>query len=170
MRFSGVRSTAAWSWMMCLCLLAGCERKSDSAAPEPAAPPAATSTPAVTELEREDLVVGVGEALAEGQVAIVHYTGWLYDPVAQDNKGAKYDTSRDKPQPIPVTVGAGQVIQGWDLGMIGMQVGGQRRLIVPPDLAYGATGAPGSVAIPANAVLVLEIELFGIEPSSAPPQ
>ncbi len=170
MRFSAVRTSAAWAWMVCLGLLASCERKSESALPALTAPLATTPAPAVTELKREDLALGVGDALAEGQVARVHYTGWLYDPVAQDNKGTKYDTSRDKPQPIPVMVGAGQVIQGWDLGMIGMQVGGQRRLIIPPDLAYGAAGTPGSVDIPPNAVLVLEIELFGIEPSSAPPQ
>ncbi len=165
-----MRFSAVWCSMVCLCLVAGCKPGSGSGPPAGTAPPVDTRAPLVTELAREDLRVGAGEALAEGQVAIVHYTGWLYDPAAQDKKGAKYDTSRDKPQPIPVMVGAGQVIKGWDLGMIGMQVGGQRRLIVPPDLAYGAAGAPGSVAIPPNAALVLEIELFGIEPASAPPQ
>jgi FKBP-type peptidyl-prolyl cis-trans isomerase FkpA len=165
-----MRFIAVWSSMVCLCLVAGCKRESAPALPEGGSSPAAMPTPLVTELQREDLVVGTGEALVEGQVAIVHYTGWLYDPAAPDLKGAKYDTSRDKPQPIPVTVGAGQVIKGWDLGVIGMQVGGQRRLIVPPGLAYGGTGAPGIVAIPPNAVLVLDIELYGIEPTSAPPQ
>jgi FKBP-type peptidyl-prolyl cis-trans isomerase len=122
-------------------------------------------------LKREDLVTGSGEALADGQAAIVHYSGWIYDPAAPDNKGAKYDTSRDRPQPYQFTVGAGQVIQGWDIGVVGMQVGGQRRLIIPPDLGYGAAGAPGGdVPIPPNAVLVLDLELVGIEPSIAPPQ
>jgi len=164
MRFSAV----LWSWMVCACLLAGCKREAD---PGPApAPPAAAPLPALTDLEREDLTVGSGEALDDGEVAIVHYSAWLYDPATSDHKGAQYDTSRDRPLPYQFTVGAGQVIKGWDLGVVGMQVGGQRRLRVPPDLAYGAAGASGSVPIPPNAALVLDIELLGIEPASAPPQ
>lgn len=164
MRFTAV----VCSSLVCACLLAGCKRE---AVPGPAqAPPAAMPAPAVTELRREELTKGSGEALGEGEVAIVHYSAWLFDPAAPDQKGAKYDTSRDRPQPYQFTVGAGQVIKGWDLGVVGMQVGGQRRLIVPPDLAYGATGAAGSVPIPPNAVVVLDIELLGIEPASAPPQ
>lgn len=162
-----MRFSAVWCSMVCLCLVAGCKREATPDAEQAAMIPAAAPAPLVMELQREDLVVGAGEALADGQVAIMHYTGWLYDPAAPDQKGVRYDTSRDKPQPIPVTVGAGQMIKGWDLGVIGMKAGGQRRLIVPPSLAYGE---PGSVAIPPNAVLVLEVELYGIEQDRAPPQ
>ena len=164
-----MRSSALlWASVMCVCLVTGCKPKPAAAPPQEPAPAAAA--PAITELQREDLTVGVGEALADGQVAIVHFTGWLYDPSKPDRKGTKYDTSRDSPQPDQITVGAGQVVKGWDLGIVGMQVGGLRRLVIPPDLAYGAAGAPGAVPIPPNSPLVVEVELLGIEPSSAPPQ
>lgn len=157
------------SSMLCLGLLAGCKR--DPAQPQTEAPATATPTaeavPAPAELKRDDEVVGTGEPIADGQVAIVHYTGWLYDPVAPGQKGTQFDTSRDKEDPFRFTVGAGQVIPGWDQGVLGMQVGGKRRLTVPPALGYGEKG---SDPIPPNATLLFDVELLGIEPSSAPPQ
>jgi len=160
------------SSVLSLCLLSGCKREPIPAPQGDAGAPTTTSAAvaapaAASELKRDDVVVGSGEAIADGQVAIVHYTGWLYDPAVPDQKGAKFDSSREREAPFRFTVGAGQVIKGWDQGVLGMQVGGQRRLTIPPDLGYGATG---SGDVPGNAALVFDVELLGIEPISAPPQ
>lgn len=96
---------------------------------------------------------GSGEAVAEGDVAVVHYTGWLED-------GTRFDSSYQRGEPFRVTVGAGQVIPGWDEGLLDMKVGERRQLVIPPDLAYGEEGA-GSV-IPENATLTFELELLEI--------
>jgi FKBP-type peptidyl-prolyl cis-trans isomerase FkpA len=127
---------------------------SDSAAPTTAAAP-------IDHLVVEDTVEGTGAAVQAGQTAIVHYTGWLYDPVAKDHKGQKFDSSRDQGQPFRFPLGAGRVIRGWDEGVVGMKIGGQRTLIVPPDFGYGSTGAGG--VIPPNATLLFEVELLGAE-------
>jgi FKBP-type peptidyl-prolyl cis-trans isomerase len=117
--------------------------------------------PMPDELIIEDLAVGEGEEAVNGKTAVVHYTGWLYDPDAADNKGAKFDSSRDRGAPFKFPVGGGRVIRGWDQGVAGMQVGGRRLLIIPPGLGYGASGAGG--VIPPNAVLVFDVELLGVE-------
>ena len=96
---------------------------------------------------------GDGPAIRPGQVAVVHYTGWLTD-------GTKFDSSLDRNEPLRIPIGAGRVIAGWDEGIPGMRVGERRRLVVPPDLGYGARGAPG--AIPPNATLLFEIQLLDI--------
>jgi FKBP-type peptidyl-prolyl cis-trans isomerase len=114
----------------------------------------------ITELQKTDLVVGTGAPIEAGQTAVVHYTGWLYDTIAPDNKGNKFDSSRDRGQPFRFPVGGGRVIQGWDDGVVGMQVGGQRLLVIPPTLGYGARGGG---PIPPNATLVFEVELLAIE-------
>lgn len=116
-----------------------------------------------TELVKNDVVVGTGEAITRGQTAVVHYTGWLYEPAAPDHKGKKFDSSRDRGQPFRFPIGGGRVIQGWDQGVAGMQVGGQRTLIIPAALGYGESGAGGGV-IPPNATLLFEVELLAIEP------
>ena len=113
------------------------------------------------ELIIEELAVGEGEEAVNGKTAVVHYTGWLYDPDAEDRKVAKFDSSRDRGAPFKFPVGGGRVIRGWDQGVAGMQVGGRRLLIIPPDLGYGARGAGG--VIPPNAVLVFDVELLGVE-------
>lgn len=118
-----------------------------------------------TELVKNDVVVGTGEAITRGQTAVVHYTGWLYEPAAPDHKGKKFDSSRDRGQPFRFPIGGGRVIQGWDQGVAGMQVGGQRTLIIPAALGYGESGAGGGV-IPPNATLLFEVELLAIEPQS----
>ena len=109
-----------------------------------------------------DVVPGIGEEALPDKVVIVHYTGWLYDPAAPDHRGRKFDSSRDRGQPLSVTLGAGRVIRGWEQGLPGMKVGGTRRLVIPPSLAYGARGA-GNGVIPPNATLVFDIELLAVE-------
>ncbi len=95
----------------------------------------------------------------------VHYTGWLQDTSAPDGKGAKFDSSLDRNDPFLFPLGKQRVIRGWDLGVAGMQPGGKRRLVIPPELAYGARGAGG--VIPPNATLVFEVELFDFLPPLA---
>jgi FKBP-type peptidyl-prolyl cis-trans isomerase FkpA len=104
---------------------------------------------------------GDGPAVAEGDTAVVHYTGWLHDAEAEDGRGRKFDSSRDRNATFPVPVGAGRVIRGWDLGLPGMQVGEVRVLRIAPDLAYGSRGAGG--VIPPDATLIFEIELVEIQ-------
>ena len=106
-----------------------------------------------------DLTVGIGATATNGRVLTVDYTGWLYDVGAPDNKGAVFDTSVGR-QPFVLTLGAGQVIQGWDQGLVGMQIGGLRRLVIPPELGYGQQGT-GS--IPPNATLVFDVELISVQ-------
>jgi FKBP-type peptidyl-prolyl cis-trans isomerase len=107
----------------------------------------------MSELIIEDLVVGNGATAQAGQSVVVHYTGWL-------TNGQKFDSSVDRNDPFDFRLGAGQVIPGWDQGVAGMQIGGKRKLTIPPNLAYGARGAGG--VIPPNATLVFEVELLGI--------
>ena len=107
-----------------------------------------------------DTKIGEGDEAHAGQHVTVHYTGWLFDKNAPDNKGAKFDSSRDRSDPFDFPLGAGRVIQGWDMGVQGMKVGGQRTLVIPPEMGYGKRGAGG--VIPANATLVFEVELLAI--------
>ena len=136
-------------------------------APSTARRPAASAAPAVTELQKIDIVKGAGEGISSGQQAVVHYTGWLYNPGAPDHKGTQFDSSRTSGRPFRFTIGAGGVIKGWEEGVQGMQPGGQRQLIIPPHLGYGATGAGGG-QIPPNATLLFDIELLAIEDAPAP--
>lgn len=138
-------------------VLAGCGRE----AAQSSAEPASASAPAITDLVKADVVVGTGAAIAQGQVAVVHYTGWLHDPTAPDQKGKQFDSSRTRGAPFRFPVGAGRVIAGWDQGVVGMQVGGQRRLIIPAFLGYGDRG--GGDVIPPNATLMFDVELLAIE-------
>lgn len=115
----------------------------------------------VTELIIEDVQAGSGEEAASGTRVTVHYTGWLYEPAAEGNRGTKFDSSVDRGQPFDFALGAGQVIRGWDDGVAGMKVGGRRILTIPPDMAYGDTGAGG--VIPSGATLVFEVELLDVD-------
>jgi FKBP-type peptidyl-prolyl cis-trans isomerase FkpA len=126
-------------------------------ASEPASP--ATGTPAMP-LQKTDLSPGSGAEIKAGQTALVHYTGWLYDAATPENKGKQFDSSVGG-EPFEFAVGAGHVIAGWDQGVAGMKVGGKRRLVIPPDLGYGARGAGGGV-IPPNATLLFDVELVEI--------
>ncbi|MCB4824770.1 FKBP-type peptidyl-prolyl cis-trans isomerase [Roseicella aerolata] len=108
-----------------------------------------------------ELKPGTGDTAAPGHMVTVHYTGWLHDPAAPEGKGRKFDSSRDRGDPFQFELGAGHVIAGWDRGVAGMKVGGQRRLTIPPELGYGARGAGG--VIPPNATLVFDVELLAVE-------
>ncbi len=105
-----------------------------------------------------DLSVGTGAEAVTGRRATVNYTGWLYDPNAAENKGRRFDTSIGR-EPYTFTIGQREVIAGWDQGVPGMRVGGRRRLVIPPELAYGSQGRG---AIPPNATLIFEIELLTV--------
>jgi len=108
------------------------------------------------ELKIEDLKVGKGDAVKDGDTVVIHYTGWLMD-------GTKFDSSKDRDMPFEVKVGVGYVIKGWDLGVPGMKVGGKRRLIIPYEMGYGKYGTNG---IPGFATLIFELELIKIKQSS----
>jgi FKBP-type peptidyl-prolyl cis-trans isomerase FkpA len=143
-----------------LALLSACGREAPKDAATPATP--ADMGASITELQKTDVVKGTGEGASQGQVAVVHYTGWLYEATAEDHKGRKFDSSRDRGEPFRFTIGAGNVIKGWDDGVQGMQAGGQRRLVIPASLGYGERGAGGGV-IPPSATLLFDVELLAIE-------
>ena len=162
-----------WSFFLAL---AACSKLTSPPAPEPiasdtpvtmasssAAHPVMTAPQAQREpppaggadVKIEDVVVGKGAEVKPGDTVSVHYTGTLLD-------GTKFDSSRSRGTPIVVRIGVGQVIKGWDEGIVGMRVGQVRVLKIPPDLAYGRAGSPP--VIPPNATLVFEIELLDVLP------
>jgi FKBP-type peptidyl-prolyl cis-trans isomerase len=114
---------------------------------------AMTETP--SGLYYQDLEVGAGDEAVSGMTVSVHYEGWLVD-------GTKFDSSRDRGTPFDFLLGAGSVISGWDEGVAGMRIGGIRKLVIPPHLAYGSGGAGGGV-IPGNATLVFDVELLEVQ-------
>lgn len=109
-------------------------------------------------LQYQDIVVGKGVLATPGKGVQVHYTGWLQNP--DGSNGQKFDSSRDRGDPFAFALGGGQVIRGWDEGVAGMRVGGQRKLIIPAAIGYGARGAGG--VIPPNATLLFDVELLGV--------
>ncbi|UCH87732.1 MAG: FKBP-type peptidyl-prolyl cis-trans isomerase [Dehalococcoidia bacterium] len=119
-------------------------------------PPPVAGEPTVTSsgLQYIDIEVGSGESPQTGQTVVVHYTGWLAD-------GTKFDSSLDRGEPFSFTFGTGRVIKGWDEGLATMKVDGKRRLIIPPELAYGESGQPPR--IPANAELTFDVDLIEIQ-------
>jgi FKBP-type peptidyl-prolyl cis-trans isomerase FkpA len=131
-------------------VLAGCSGK-------PGVPPPA----GVNSMQTVELKAGTGPEIAAGKIAVVQYTGWLYEASAADGKGKQFDSSRSSGQPFRFPLGTGQVIKGWDQGVAGMKVGESRRLIIPADLAYGDRGAGG--VIPPGATLVFDIDLIAVE-------
>jgi len=135
--------------------MAACNRNDTtllSGSTKPASQPPEVTTP--SGLRYQDLVVGNGFSPVNGKLVKVHYTGWLTD-------GKKFDSSLDHGQPLVFPIGKGMVIPGWDEGVLTMKVGGKRKLIIPPELGYGAAGAPPD--IPPNATLIFEVELLDAE-------
>lgn len=118
-------------------------------------PSPSTPTPPSAPFSQTDLQVGPGATATQGRSVAVSYTGWLYDPTKAESKGAQFDTSTN----FSFVLGAGRVIAGWDQGVVGMRVGGQRRLIIPPNLGYGGTMVG---TIPANSTLVFDIMLLAV--------
>jgi len=129
-----------------LILVAACGDNAPTLAPTTSAPYSQT-----------DLVVGTGTVAQSGNFVTVSFTGWLHDSSRPDAKGTQFDSSSS----YPFRLGAGTVIRGWDQGVVGMRVGGQRRLVIPPDLAYGSR-SPGA-PIPENATLVFDITLLNVQ-------
>lgn len=123
-------------------------------------PPKQIDPAVMAELVKTDVKLGDGALATAGKTISVHYTGWLYDEAAPNHHGVKFDSSRDRNLPFDFPLGEGRVIPGWDHGVEGMKVGGQRMLIIPPAMAYGAGGAGG--VIPPNAKLVFDVELLAV--------
>ena len=109
-------------------------------------------------LQITDTKAGTGAEARKGQTVTVHYTGWLFN---NGQQGAQFDSSRDRKDPFKFPLGSGMVIKGWDEGVAGMKVGGQRTLIIPPEMGYGVRGAGG--VIPPNATLKFDVELLGVD-------
>lgn len=145
--------------------VAGCAKEEPVATPEASTPapeapiaeepaaPAGAETVVAEGLKIQDLVVGTGAEAVSGKTVSVHYTGWLED-------GTKFDSSVDSGQPFQFALGAGMVIPGWDQGVVGMKIGGKRKLTIAPELGYGAQGAGG--VIPPNATLIFDVELLDV--------
>ena len=112
----------------------------------------------VSGLKYEDIEVGAGDMIEVGNIAVIHFSGWIDE---NGKKGTHFFNSRDRGEPISFKVGTNKVIDGWNIGVTGMLVGGKRRLVVPSKLAYGSAGA-GDI-IPPNATLIFEIELLEIK-------
>lgn len=135
--------------------------KSTSTPDKEASSTETAESPTTTAFTKTDVKVGSGAEAKAGQTVSVHYTGWLYERSAADKHGTKFDSSRDRGTPFNFPLGGGRVIKGWDEGVVGMKVGGQRTLVIPPEMAYGPRGAGG--VIPPNATLIFDVELIDIK-------
>ena len=169
---------AATAVIALVAFTAGCSKQSEHDAPPVEADDAAKATTEITEetavtdtqesevfeiatgLSARILRSGDGQVAQAGDNVAVHYTGWLYDESAENNRGVKFDSSVDRGEQFQFPLGAGRVIKGWDQGVEGMAIGEVRELVIAPDMGYGERGA-GNV-IPPGATLVFEVELFGV--------
>jgi FKBP-type peptidyl-prolyl cis-trans isomerase FkpA len=115
----------------------------------------------ITQLESHDSKIGEGKEAMPGTNVAVHYTGWLYDPSKPEGHGTKFDSSVDRGEPFTFFLGGGQVIRGWDDGVVGMKEGGKRTLIIPSSMGYGSRGAGG--VIPPYATLIFDVELLHVQ-------
>jgi FKBP-type peptidyl-prolyl cis-trans isomerase FkpA len=137
-------------WFLCAVVLlaaSGCGGSNSPSSPSTTLPRG--------EFTSTDLRIGTGATAANGRSLTVNYTGWIYDPARAESKGAQFESGT-----YSFTLGAGNVIRGWDLGLVGARVGGLRRLVIPPELAYGSRGQG---PIPPNASLVFDVELVNVQ-------
>ncbi|MET0268040.1 MAG: FKBP-type peptidyl-prolyl cis-trans isomerase [Duganella sp.] len=130
--------------------------------PPPLVVGSATPGPAAEQLIVTDTKVGTGREATSGATVYMHYTGWLYRPLAKNMRGKQFDSSIPRGEPLDFVLGAGRVIKGWDQGIQGMKVGGKRTLIIPAELAYGSRATPGS-GIPPNSALIFDVELMEVK-------
>ncbi|NHZ80542.1 FKBP-type peptidyl-prolyl cis-trans isomerase [Massilia sp. CCM 8695] len=133
-------------------------------AAQPATPPGTVvlAEPVLDPLVATDTKVGTGAEATAGSKVFVHYTGWLYKPMATRQRGRQFDSSLTRGAPLEFVLGTGRVIKGWDQGVMGMKVGGKRTLVIPSYLAYGKRGAPGG-GIPPDADLIFDVELVNVK-------
>jgi len=145
-----------------VCLAGAAQAQTPAAAPAPApvVVGSAAPGPVADKLIVTDTQEGKGTAVISGNTVRVNYTGWLYRPLARNMRGMQFDSSIPRGEPLEFTIGRGQVIKGWDQGVVGMKVGGKRTLIIPSDLAYGPRGQGN---IPPNSALIFEVELVEIK-------
>lgn len=146
-----MRLTALYAILVAIVTAAGCGDRNNGSP---------SSVFDVPSLQTTDTVTGTGAEAVSNRTVTVHYTGWLYNPQMPGNKGEQFDSSRTRNQTFSFVLGTGNVIRGWHQGVSGMRVGGQRTLLIPSSLGYGASGAPP--AIPPNSGLVFEVELLGV--------
>lgn len=154
------------SVLLAFVCIAGAAQAQTAATPAPAPAPApvvvgsAAPGPVADKLIITDLQEGSGTAAITGNTVRVNYTGWLYRPLARNSRGMQFDSSIPRGEPLEFKIGRGQVIKGWDQGVVGMKVGGKRTLIIPSDLAYGKNGQGN---IPPNSALIFEVEMVEIK-------
>ncbi|MFS2006383.1 FKBP-type peptidyl-prolyl cis-trans isomerase [Duganella sp. CT11-25] len=134
----------------------------EAAAPAPVVVGSATPGPAAEQLTVIDNKIGTGKEATTGATVYMHYSGWLYRPLAKNMHGKLFDSSIPRGEPLDFVLGAGRVIKGWDQGIQGMKVGGKRTLIIPSELAYGSRPAAGS-NIPPNSALIFDVELMDVK-------
>ncbi|CAN7730431.1 MULTISPECIES: FKBP-type peptidyl-prolyl cis-trans isomerase [Duganella] len=134
----------------------------DAPPPPPLVVGSATPGPAAEQLIVTDTKVGTGKEATTGATVYMHYSGWLYRPLAKGMHGKLFDSSIPRGEPLDFVLGAGRVIKGWDQGIQGMKVGGKRTLIIPSELAYGSRPSPGS-GIPPNSALIFDVELMDVK-------
>jgi len=134
----------------------------DAPPPPPLVVGSATPGPAAEQLIVTDTKIGTGKEAATGATVYMHYSGWLYRPLAKNMHGKLFDSSIPRGEPLDFVLGAGRVIKGWDQGIQGMKVGGKRTLIIPSELAYGSRPSPGS-GIPPNSALIFDVELVDVK-------
>jgi FKBP-type peptidyl-prolyl cis-trans isomerase FkpA len=141
---------------------AAAEAPAAAPAPAPVVVGSATPGPSAEQLIVTDTKVGTGKEATTGATVFMHYSGWLYRPLAKNMHGKLFDSSIPRGEPLDFVLGAGRVIKGWDQGIQGMKVGGKRTLIIPSELAYGSRPAAGS-NIPPNSALIFDVELMDVK-------
>ncbi len=147
--------------LLMICAAAASLAHAAGQTPAGATKPAVEAAVVQDPITRTDTVVGTGAVATPGSMVEVHYTGWLYKPMAPRQRGREFDSSLPRGETFKFMLGARQVIKGWDLGVEGMKVGGKRTIIIPAPLAYGSRGSGDN--IPPNADLIFDVELLGVK-------